>query len=216
MIDSTLLLTFAAAFAATYLLGSVNFALVVSKLLYRDDIRKYGSGNAGMTNILRVYGKFPAFLTGLGDFLKGVIAVIIGRMLFERIGVTLFDGAYIGAIGVLLGHLFPIFFGFKGGKGVLTICGALMLMSPIQFCILFVIFVPMAFITRIVSLASVLGTLTYPILTYYVGKASGEPYMLNMCFGLICVAIILYMHRENIKRLLNGTEKRLGSDKKKS
>lgn len=213
MVDIKFAAVMAAVFVLTYLLGSINFAVVVSRTLYHDDIRNYGSGNAGMTNMLRVYGKKAAVLTGVGDFGKGCLAVLVGRALFSTIGVTAFDGGYIGAIGVLLGHLFPIFFHFKGGKGILTICGTILLMNPIAFAILFVIFVPMAFITRIVSLASILGTLSFPILTVLIYRAQGRPYLWDLIFSCICVAIIIYMHRENIKRLLNGTEKRLGKTK---
>lgn len=122
-------------FVLTYLLGSLNFAVIVSRLLYHDDVRNYGSGNAGMTNMLRTYGKKAAFLTGLGDFFKGTLSVVLARAIIGAAALQLpfwsvlaaaftgsletglpFDGGWVGAIGVLLGHLFPIFFHFKGGK----------------------------------------------------------------------------------------------------
>lgn len=211
MFGSGVLLAMGLSFVLTYLLGSLNFAVIVSRLLYHDDVRNYGSGNAGMTNMLRTYGKKAAFLTGLGDFFKGTASVFIARTIIGSLGVELpFDGGWVGAIGVLLGHLFPIFFHFKGGKGILAACGAILLMNPDLFVVLFIGFVPIAFITRIVSLASVLGASAYPILVYIKCRLIGRPPLLDVTFALICVALILYMHRENIKRLLNGTEKKIG------
>ena len=191
MFGSDVLLAMGLSFVLTYLLGSLNFAVIVSRLFYHDDVRNYGSGNAGMTNMLRTYGKKAAFLTGLGDFFKGTASVLIARTIIGALGVELpFDGGWVGAIGVLLGHLF--------------------LMNPDLFVVLFIGFVPIAFITRIVSLASVLGASAYPILVYIKCRLIGRPPLLDVTFALICVALILYMHRENVKRLLNGTEKKIG------
>ena len=106
MFGSDVLLAMGLSFVLTYLLGSLNFAVIVSRLLYHDDVRNYGSGNAGMTNMLRTYGKKAAFLTGLGDFFKGTASVLIARTIIGSLGVELpFDGGWVGAIGVLLGHL---------------------------------------------------------------------------------------------------------------
>ena len=121
---------------AAYLMGSINFAVLVSRIYAKDDVRRHGSGNAGMTNMLRTYGVGPAFFTGVGDFSKGALAVLVGRMIFQQLGVTAMDGGFVGAAFVLLGHLYPIFFHFKGGKGVLTSCGVILLLNPIVFCIL--------------------------------------------------------------------------------
>ena len=137
-----------------YLLGSISFAIIVSRIYAHDDVRKYGSKNAGMTNILRTYGKMPAFFTLLGDFLKGVLAVVIGRWIFSIFGVTEFDAGYLAGFFALLGHLYPIYFGFKGGKGVLTSLGIILVVNPLVFFILLIIFLPVLFITRIVSLVS--------------------------------------------------------------
>lgn len=199
-----------------YLLGSINFAVIVSRLLYQDDVRNYGSGNGGMTNMLRTYGKFPAFLTGLGDFFKGVTAVVFARIIFGWLGVVRVDGGYVGAICVLLGHLFPLYFHFKGGKGILTICGAILLLNPRAFAVLFVIFVPLAFLTRIVSLASVLGALGFPIITYILCRVDGRHPLYETAFAVVGMLIILYMHRGNIQRLLKGTEKKIESVPKSS
>lgn len=196
-----------------YLLGSINFAVIVSRLLDHDDIRNYGSGNAGMTNILRVYGKKQAALVLLGDFGKGVAAVCIARFIFERAGITAMDGAYVGALAVLLGHLFPVFFGFRGGKGVLTSAGVMLLVNPVVFAILVPIIVALMLITRIVSLGSITAAVLYPILTYFVVNAQGRPALLETLLAGLMAVLVIYMHRSNIKRLLNGTESRFGKKK---
>jgi len=198
-----------------YLLGSVNFALVVSKLYANDDIRRHGSGNAGMTNILRTYGKLPAFYTALGDFFKGVAAVFFGRYIFNLFGFNAFDGAYIGGIFVLLGHLFPVYFKFKGGKGVLTSFGALLVINPIAFCIIAAICIPLVFIVKIVSLVSIIGAFLFPVLTYAMLALKGRPAIIDTGFAALFCLIIVFMHRQNIKRLLNGTEHKFGQPKNK-
>ena len=196
-----------------YLLGSINFAIVVCRLLNHDDIRNYGSGNAGMTNVLRVYGKKQAALVLLGDFGKGVAAVCIARFLFEKAGITLMDGAYVGALAVLLGHLFPVFFGFRGGKGVLTSAGIMLLVNPVVFAILVPVIVIFMLATRIVSLGSITAAVLYPFLTYFVVSAQGRPALLDTLLAALMAVLVIYMHRSNIKRLLNGTESRFGQKK---
>lgn len=199
--------------AAAYLLGSINFAVIVSRIYAKDDVRRYGSGNAGMTNMLRTYGVGPAFFTGVGDFSKGALAVYIGRLVFQQMGVTAMDGGYVGAAFVLLGHLYPLFFHFKGGKGVLTSCGVILVVNPIVFCILIGVYVPLAFITRIVSLASILGAISFPFATFFVLRFQGRPYVFDTIFAALTGAFVVYMHRSNIKRLLSGTEPRFGEKK---
>ncbi len=214
VLNTAFFFTLAGTALFSYLLGSLNFAVIVSRVFAGDDVRNHGSGNAGMTNMLRTYGKKLAFLTGMGDFGKGVLAVLVSRWAFSSIGVTAFDGGYIGMIFVMLGHLFPIFFQFKGGKGVLTACGGILVVNPIAFSILFIVFVPMAFITRIVSLAAILGTASFPFLTYWIRQMQGRPPVIDTVFGTVAAILIIYMHKENIKRLLNGTENRFGSSPK--
>lgn len=199
-----------------YLLGSLNFAIIVSRLLDHDDIRNYGSGNAGMTNILRVYGKKQAALVLLGDFGKGILAVFIARVLFRYAGITVMDGAYVGALAVLLGHLFPVFFGFRGGKGILTSAGIMLLVNPVVFLILVPVIVVFMLVTRIVSLGSVTAAVLYPILTYVVLTQQGRPALLDTLFAALMAVLVIYMHRSNIKRLLNGTESRFAPKKAKS
>lgn len=200
---------------AAYLLGSINTAIIVSHFWAGDDIRKHGSGNAGMTNMLRIYGKGPATLTAVGDFLKAVVAVLLGRLAFWLAGLDYLplDAGYLAGLFVLLGHLFPLYFHFKGGKGVMTCLGVMLVVNPIAFLIIAVVFVPLVFITKIVSLSSVLGAACYPFVTWGVLHFIGrEPLYDSICAAIIAV-IILVMHKSNIKRLLTGTENKFGGNK---
>ena len=208
----TVLATILAA-AAAYLLGSVSFAVVVSKGLYHQDVRQYGSGNAGMTNILRTYGKKAAALTLAGDFLKGIAAVVIGRLIFAAMGVTLFDGAYVGGLFAILGHLYPVYFGFRGGKGILTSIGIIAVINPLVFVGLLIIGLPLIFLTKIVSVGSLAGAVCYPILTLLVDSFQGGISWLDFSFSVVIALLVIWMHRANIKRLLNGTENRFGGKK---
>ncbi|MBP1558640.1 MAG: glycerol-3-phosphate 1-O-acyltransferase PlsY [Oscillospiraceae bacterium] len=197
-----------------YLLGSINFAVVVSRLLDHDDIRNYGSGNAGMTNILRVYGKKQAALVLVGDFGKAVAAVLLARAIFNWAGITVMDGGYVGALAVLLGHLFPVFFGFRGGKGILTSAGIMLVLNPTVFVVLVPVVVIIMLVSRIVSLGSVIAAVVYPFATYAVRTMQGQPPLLDTLFAALMAVLVIYMHRANIRRLLNGTESRFGQKKK--
>jgi glycerol-3-phosphate acyltransferase PlsY len=198
---------------AAYLLGSVNFAIIVSRLYAKDDVRKHGSGNAGMTNILRTYGKIPAVITALGDLAKTVIAVFLAKWIFARAGIADIDPGYIAGLFVILGHVYPVYFGFRGGKGVITTLGVMLIVNPIAFLIIVAVFVPLIFITKIVSLSSVLGAILYPILTYVFTYMQNGPIRYNTLFALLYAAIVLFGHRDNIKRLLKGEENKFGQKK---
>lgn len=209
----TVLLTSLAIAVLSYLLGSVNFGIIVSKALKKDDVRSHGSGGAGMTNVLRTYGKGPAALTAIGDFIKAVIAILLSRLIFQRFGITFLDAGYIAGLFVIIGHVYPVFFGFRGGKGVITTLGVMLLVNPPVFLIIIIIFVPIVFIAKIVSLASVLGAITYPILTFILAKIMNQPALFSTLFAAIYMVIVLIMHRSNIKRLLSGTEYKFGQKK---
>lgn len=200
----------------SYLIGSVSFAVIVSRVGAQDDVRRHGSGNAGMTNILRNYGKKMAALTAIGDFGKGVVAVALGRLLFPLLAgeaAALVDAGYVAGFFVILGHLFPLYFGFRGGKGVLTGLGVLLMLDPVVFAILLVLLLPVVFLVRIVSLASVLGYALFPMFTVVVNWLRGDPFLFKLCFAVCIAAIGIFMHRSNIRRLLNGTEYRFGQKK---
>lgn len=192
--------------AFSYLLGSISFAVIVSRVYAKDDVRKHGSGGAGMTNILRTYGKGPAVFTAVGDFGKGLLAVCLARLLFHRMGIELVDAGYIAGLFVILGHLFPLYFGFRGGKGVMTTLGIILIVNPVVFLIVAVVFVPIVFATRIVSIGSLLGAIAFPFITWGMQVWRGRPALYDTICAAVIAVIILVMHRDNIKRLLAGTE----------
>lgn len=200
--------------AAGYLLGSVSFAVVVSKLGYHEDVRDHGSGNAGMTNILRTYGKGAAAVTLAGDFCKGALAVVIGRLIFWLLRVDFMDGAYVAGMFALLGHLYPLYFGFKGGKGILTSVGVIFLINPLVGLMLLAVGLPLIFLTRIVSVGSLAGAASYPFFTWLTVYLKGENPVFDTVFASVIALLVIYMHRENVKRLLNGTENKFGKKKK--
>ena len=166
-----------AAAAQAYLLGSVDTGILVSKYLYHDDVRNHGSGAAGMTNMLRTFGKKAAALTAAGDVLKGVAAVCIGRWLFGFLpadaAVSPYLGVYLTAILAVVGHTKPIYFGFKGGKGVLVAGGAILAIQPILLPLLTVVFLLCLVPTGMVSLGSIAMAASYPVLTLIYGLLKG-------------------------------------------
>lgn len=194
-----------------YLLGSVNFALVISKVFYRDDIRKYGSGNAGMTNMLRTYGKLAAGGTLFCDMFKAVISVLLGHFFYAQWGV----GGYMAGFFCVLGHIFPIFFKFKGGKGVATTAAMILTLDPLCFLFLIVLFIVIVASTKYVSLGSVISCMIYPLLTYKIALSgiSGWGIGFPVIFSFLTAAVVIFMHRENISRLRKGTENKISFSK---
>ena len=201
-----------------YLLGSILFGVLISKVMYNDDVRDHGSGNAGMTNVLRTYGKLPAVFTTIGDVGKSVAAVNLGRFIFAAWQNPLDPvcGAYLAAIFCMIGHSRPIFFGFKGGKGVLVGAGAALATEPLVCAMLLVIFLIEVAITRIVSLGSIIIAALYPVGTLINLIACGAN-LPTIVFSTVCCAImaamVIWLHRSNIERLKNGTEYRFGEKK---
>ena len=217
----TILIAAAAAVQA-YLLGSIDTGILVSKYLYHDDVRNHGSGAAGMTNMLRTFGKKAAALTALGDVLKGVVSVCIGRWLFQQLpGGAEFSpylGVYLAAIFAVIGHLKPLYFGFKGGKGVLVAGGAILAIQPVLIPFLAVIFLACLLPTGMVSLGSVTMAVSYPVLTLLYGLFRGYGTAdLVVCVAGACVmaVMVIYMHRSNIRRIREGKEYRVGRHNKK-
>lgn len=185
-----------------YLLGSLNCGILISKAAYHDDIRKYGSGNAGSTNMLRTYGKKMAALTFVGDFGKGILGVLIGRIMF---GVMF--GAYIGGLFCVLGHIFPCYYKFKGGKGVATTAGMILMTNWKVFLVVLAIFVLLVYMTKYISFGSVMSYLLYPLLLSKM-RLPTDP-SLGIVIAVIIACLGVFMHRGNIKRIFQGTENKL-------
>ena len=213
MTDSLFLLA-AGAIVIGYLLGSINFAIVVSGLLNKEDVRKKGSGNAGTTNMLRNYGWVSAAVTFLGDLLKGLLAVIVGKTLFSTLGIEAVGG-YFGGLAALVGHMKPIFFGFRGGKGVATALGILLAADPLVFSIISLIGFPIAGITGYVSLASIICAGGYPFILLILQLFQNRLNAMELFLAFVLGWTIVYNHRDNIKRLRDGTENRFRSIKKR-
>jgi len=186
-----------------YLLGSISFGIIVSKLIKKIDIRDYGSGNIGFTNVLRVVGKGPAALVLLGDALKGSMGVLLGYYL----GGASYGYAVIGGIMAMLGHTYPLYFKFKGGKGVATGLGVIITLAPDVTLIALLIFLITVFISRYVSLGSLLAAISVPICMYLLNKA--VPIFLFGTFGAL---FVIYNHRANIVRLYQGKENKIGKN----
>lgn len=192
----------------SYLLGSINSALIVSRLLYQDDIRRHGSGNAGVTNMYRIYGRGPALITVLGDFSKAVLAVLIARVIFVRLGVAIsHDPGYLAGLFALIGHIFPLYFKFKGGKGVMPLIGVLILVSWQAFAVVVLITLPVVLLTRKMSLGSIVGSIVLPFATFGMASLLNQNALAPTVYAIIFALIVIVAHRSNIKRLLAGTEK---------
>ena len=194
-----------------YLIGSVSFAVVVSKCMRLPDPHSYGSGNPGATNVLRTGNKLAAVLTLIGDALKGYLAVMLARVLLgdESLTSTLHSWLLCGVvIAVFLGHLFPIFHGFKGGKGVATACGILFGINWILGLATLSTWIIVAVFMRYSSLAALAAAVFGPI--YFVFLFGFQP--MGIALLIVCV-LLIWRHRSNIQNLLNGTESRIGSKK---
>ena len=197
-----------------YLIGSVNFSVIISKKMAGFDVREKGSGNAGSTNVLRTVGKKAAVLTLICDILKGVISILIAIFIGSIVkDVNKELLVQIAGIAVVLGHTFPIFFGFKGGKGVATSLGVI-LMSNWQIGLICLVFalVLMA-LTRMVSLGSCGAAVLFPVLTIFITTGDNSHYLVNegnyIIFGIAMAVFVIFNHRSNLKRIYKGEENKL-------
>lgn len=204
----------------SYLLGSLNFGVILSNKLKKDDVRNYGSGNAGTTNMLRNYGKKFAILTIIGDMLKVVVAIALAFLLIKytslKINITelipnidekMFIKSFAGFFCVL-GHIFPCYFKFKGGKGVATSGGMCFVVDWRIALILLAIFIITVLLTKYVSLGSIIMALLYPVFIYAFHSS-----IILTIIASIFTLIVVVAHRENIKKLINHTESKI-TDKK--
>lgn len=209
----------------SYLLGSLSFSIIFTKLFMKDDIRKHGSGNAGMTNVLRTAGKLPAILTFAGDFAKAALSVLFVHLLIGGDHLILVElGSYLAGFFCLMGHVYPCYYGFKGGKGVL-VSATMILCIDWRICLIVVaVFAVATVLTRWVSLGSVLAAAVFPVATWFMyreiaptaAELSG-PYafvytnqrlivtLIALVFGLI----VIIKHKGNIVRLLHGEERKI-------
>jgi len=199
----------------SYLLGSIPFAVVVSRLMGLKDPRSYGSGNPGATNVLRSGNKKAAVFTLLGDALKGWIAVVVAAMLARHMGLPIGVVAACG-VAVFLGHVYSIFLKFKGGKGVATALGVLLGLEPWLALVVAVTWLLVAYVSRYSSLAAILSAILAPIY-YMLGAKTAWPLHMSFAFGILIISIVLlFRHQQNISRLLQGKESRIGGDKAKA
>lgn len=189
-----------------YLLGSISTGVLISKAFAKTDIRTQGSGNAGTTNMLRILGRKMALFTFVGDMLKGIIAVFIGKWL---VGGDL--GGLLGVVGAVLGHYYPLYFGFKGGKGIATSFGSLLFVFPVHALLAFTVFIILVAATHYVSVGSIAAAITLPLLVIITRFEQPALWIITACIG----ASVVWRHRANIKRLMNHTESKLDFSKLK-
>ena len=200
-----------------YLIGSINFSVIISKKMAGFDVREKGSGNAGATNVLRAVGKKAAIITLICDILKGVIAIIIALLAGRIInGLNNEVLVQLAGIFVILGHTFPVFFKFKGGKGVATSLGVLLITNWQIGLICLVFALILIILTKMVSVGSISAGILFPVLVVFINEnyivpKSNWSYLI---FGIVLALLVVYNHRENVKRLLNGTENKISFKKK--
>lgn len=189
---------------AAYLIGSLSFTVIVSKYYGMDDPRTYGSGNPGATNVLRSGKKKAAALTLLGDALKGLVAVVLARCLQDALNLSDITIAAV-AVAALVGHMWPLFFGFKGGKGVATALGVLLALSPATALVCAAIWLVMAFGFKVSSLAALAATVAAPLVAFWL-----MPYSSWAWATVVIAVLVLYRHKSNIQNLLQGKEGKIG------
>lgn len=201
-----------------YLIGSINFSIIISKKMAGFDIREKGSGNAGTTNMLRAVGKKAAVITLICDILKGVVSILIA-VLAGKIVKNLDNALLVQLAGifVIIGHTFPVFFKFKGGKGIATALGVLLMINwQIGLICLIFALVLMA-LTKMVSVGSIAAAILFPILVAFIDQnyivQTSNSNWSYLVFSIIVALLVIFNHRANVQRILNGTENRLSFKK---
>lgn len=194
-----------------YFLGSMNFAVIISRLKFHEDIRTKGSGNAGATNMSRTYGKAAGIATLVGDILKTVLPVLLAKLLVgDAFG-------YLTGLMCALGHAFPCYYKFKGGKCVAVTAAVMLVMEPLAFLFLFAIFAVVVLGTKYVSLASIFTALISPVIVHnFVKSRNYDESHLGIVFLMVQCLLVIFLHRGNIKRLLDGSENKFSFKKKKT
>ena len=207
--------------AAAYLLGSINSAIIVSKLLFGEDVRTKGSGNAGTTNVLRNYGKRAAIFTLLGDMLKTALSIFIAGLVFGFFyvgGISVSEPCYLAGLFSVLGHIFPIFYKLRGGKGVLSTATMVLCLSPAIAGFLILIFVAIVAFTKFVSLGSVTAVILYPVVLngyFAIFGGGSKPLFLMVLASIVLAVLIVWCHRTNLDRISRGVESKLSFGSKK-
>ena len=199
-----------------YLVGSISFSVLISKKMAGFDVREKGSGNAGSTNVLRTVGKKAAIITLICDILKGVVAILIALLAGKIISGL--DNALLvqlAGVFVIVGHTFPIFFGFKGGKGIATSLGVLLMINWQIGLICLVFALILMILTRMVSLGSIAAAVLFPVLVIFIGQnyivpSSNWSYLI---FSIIVALLVVFNHRTNLKRIFTGTENKISLKK---
>jgi glycerol-3-phosphate acyltransferase PlsY len=193
-----------------YLIGSISFAVIISRLKFKDDIRNHGSGNAGTTNMMRSFGKAAAAFTLFGDIMKAVVSVYIGIILNGTVG------GYIAGLLCIIGHAFPVYFKFKGGKSVASSAGVILCLNPVVFVTLLLIFIVIVSFTKYVSLGSIMCMMVYPLILY---RLNADHNIVILTVSILIAALVIFLHRENIVRLKDGKENKFSfhlNDKNKT
>jgi acyl phosphate:glycerol-3-phosphate acyltransferase len=196
-----------------YLIGAIPTAVWYGRRFFKTDIREHGSGNAGASNVFRTFGKKAGIIVMAIDILKGVLATSLPHVLVKNGIIDVSDLAIyqlvFGLIAVV-GHVFPIYVGFKGGKGVATMMGVMIALVPMISLLCFGVFIVFLVLSKYTSLGSMMAAVCFPIAIFFTEKPA-----IYLWFSIVCAAFIIYKHRSNIKRILDGTENRLEWNKKK-
>ncbi len=217
-------LIFAIAILCSYLIGSINMAVIISKFIAHDDIREHGSGNAGMTNMMRVMGFVPGLVTFIFDALKGAGVCLLAKYvvfpyLFETLGYGFLNpeyGAYYCAVFCIIGHAFPVFFGFRGGKGVATTLGILLVCQWQTGLLGLAVFMVVMLFSGIISLSSICAGISLPFLNYiFAEPLSPKSKLIEAMLIAVVSVVVTIMHRTNIVRIIKGEEKKLTIRKSK-
>ncbi|MGM0602781.1 MAG: glycerol-3-phosphate 1-O-acyltransferase PlsY [Bacillota bacterium] len=190
----------------SYLIGSIPSGFLLTKFVMKKDVRQYGSGNIGATNVARVMGLKSGILVAIFDILKGYIALMVGQYILGTSSPELY--ILLVAAASIAGHDWSVFLGFSGGKGVATTFGVILRLYPVAFLIYAVIWLLIVFKTRYVSLGSILGSVSLPFTVFFTGFSR-----INIYFAVLLSLFIMYTHRANIKRLINGNENRMDPEK---
>lgn len=197
-----------------YLLGSIPTSVWIGKYFYNIDIREHGSGNAGATNTFRVLGKIPGIIVLIIDILKGSAAVSLAYLFEDTLPANEFVDIEIGlAIACVFGHIFPVFAGFRGGKGVATLLGATIIITPISCALALIVFLMVLFSTRYVSLSSMSAGISYPLILHLILHNHQKTLTI---YSILIAILLIITHRKNIRRLLAKTESKIVFAKSKA